>query len=80
MKGGQCRHNHLAFKCTAGVGIKQREKHNKKKEKHNYNIELGRGALEDKYWRGQEQRHKEKYVFFCQVMLRNKDNKEKWKS
>lgn len=41
MKGGQCSHNHLDFKCTAGAGIKQQKKCNKKNETCNYNMEGG---------------------------------------
>lgn len=63
MKGGQCSHNHLAFKCTAGVGIKQREKHNKKKEKHNYTIEEGGSGGQVLAWAGAATQGKISFFF-----------------
>lgn len=41
VKGGQCSHNHLAFKCSAGAGIKQQKKRNKKNKTRNYDVEEG---------------------------------------
>lgn len=78
-------HNHLAFKCTAGAGIQQQKKCNKKNKTCNYNMEEGGRELEDKSRGGADSSTdtREKKGFKkkgCQVKLRHKDKYEKWKS
>lgn len=85
MKGGQWSHNHLVFKCTAGAGIKQQRKCDKKNKTRNYDMEEGGrelwkiravGARTVALTQGKKGLKKKG----CQVKLGNKDNKEKWKS